>query len=52
MLSAVVIHAGGDRMPGDGFFDLAANLGLNETSAGAQLRELVSATPRLSPLAL
>ncbi len=27
MLSAVVIHAGGDRLPGDGFFDLAKELG-------------------------
>lgn len=29
MLSAVVTHAGGDMMPGGGFFDLAVTLGYN-----------------------
>jgi hypothetical protein len=28
LLSAVVIHEGGDRLPGKGFFDLARELGM------------------------
>lgn len=29
MLSVVVVHQGGDKMPGSGFFDLAKSLGRN-----------------------
>ena len=31
MLSVLVVHKGGDLMPGPGFFDLAASLGRNTT---------------------
>lgn len=43
LLSAVGVHAGGDELPGDGFFELAEQLGLHFDDRKVFWREQVEA---------